>query len=150
MKMRISLAVCAVTLAAAMAWGPWTGRAADDTSKLIALENVWNQAQVHHDSRALNTLVPDTFVYTDYDGTVLNKQQFLADNMDPNYKATLVSNDDVKVFSYGTTAIVIGRYHSKGTYKGKPFDHYGRFTDTWVYQDNAWLCVASHTNLLKK
>ena len=45
---------------------------------------------------------------------------------------------------------VIGTYHSKGTYKGKAFDHTGRFTDTWIYQDGKWLCVATHTNLINK
>ena len=44
-----------------------------DASKLIALENAWNQAQLHHDAKALNNLVSDSFVYTDYDGTVMNK-----------------------------------------------------------------------------
>jgi uncharacterized protein DUF4440 len=64
------------------------GRDADsDSSKLIALENAWNQAQVHHDSKAVNNLVSDEFVYTDNDGTVMNKGQFLAGLKDSNYRA---------------------------------------------------------------
>ncbi len=123
---------------------------AADESKLIALENLWNQAQLHHDAKALNQLVSDTFVYTDYDGTVMNKAQFMADLKDPAYRATLITNEDVKVYPYQSAAIVIGTYHSKGTYKRQPFDHYGRFTDTWIYENNKWQCVASHTNLIKK
>ncbi len=121
-----------------------------DETKIIALENAWNLAQLHHDSRALDSLVADTFTYTDTDGTVMNKAQFLEDNKDPNYKASLVANEDQKVFSYNTTAVVIGTYHTKGTYKGKAFDHYGRFTDTWIFQSGTWQCVASHTTLLNK
>jgi len=123
---------------------------AADESKLIALENLWNQAQLHHDAKALNQLVSDTFVYTDYDGTVMNKAQFMADLKDPAYRATLITNEDVKVYPYQSAAIVIGTYHSKGTYKRQPFDHYGRFTDTWIYENNKWQCVASHTNLIKR
>ena len=119
-------------------------------SKLLALENAWNQAQLHHDSKALDSLVSDTFVYTDYDGTVMNKAQFLADLKDPTYRATLITNEGMKVFSYQDMAIVIGRYHTKGSYKRKPFEHYGRFTDTWVYQNTMWRCVASHTSLIEK
>jgi len=119
-------------------------------SKLLALENAWNQAQLHHDSKALDSLVSDTFVYTDYDGTVMNKAQFLADLRDPTYRATLITNEGMKVFSYQDMAVVIGRYHTKGSYKRKPFEHYGRFTDTWVYQDTMWRCVASHTSLIEK
>ena len=50
-----------------------TNDIATDASKLIALENAWNQAQLHHDAKALNNLVSDAFVYRDYDGTVMNK-----------------------------------------------------------------------------
>jgi ketosteroid isomerase-like protein len=51
---------------------------------------------------------------------------------------------------YGDSAIVTGIYRSKGTYQGGPYEHIGRFTDTWVYTDGRWQCVASHTSLLKK
>ena len=47
-------------------------------------------------------------------------------------------------------AVVTGVYHTQGTYHGKPYDHYGRFTDTWVLDMGKWQCVASHTSLLKK
>ena len=47
-------------------------------------------------------------------------------------------------------AVVAGVYHAKGLYKGKPFDHYGRFTDTWAFLNGKWVCVASHTSALKK
>jgi hypothetical protein len=121
-----------------------------DASRLIALENAWNQAQLHHDSKAVSDLISDGFIYTDYDGTVMNKAQFLADLKDPDYRATLIANDEARVVPYVNAAIVVGTYHSKGTYKRQPFEHYGRFTDTWLYVNNKWQCVASHTNLIKK
>ena len=55
-----------------------------DSSKILALENAWNQAQLHHDANALIQLLPSTFVYTDYDGTVEDKAQFLKDLKDPD------------------------------------------------------------------
>ena len=118
-------------------------------SKLIALENAWNQAQIHHDARSLQNLVGDQFIYTDTDGSVMNKAQFLADAKDMDYKANSVTNDNWKIDIYESTAVVSGRYHSKGTYKNKPFDHYGRFTDTWIFLNGQWQCVASHTTLLQ-
>ena len=121
-----------------------------DESRLIALENAWNQAQVHHDARALESLVGAKFIYTDTDGTVMTKAQFLADAKDMSFQASLVTNDNVKVDLYPNAAVVSGRYHTKGTYKGKPFNHYGRFTDMWIFQNGEWQCVASHTTLLQK
>jgi hypothetical protein len=119
-------------------------------TRLIALENAWNQAQLRGDSKALEALVTEAFVYTDYDGTIYNKAQFLEDNHDPAYRMTLVTNDTVAVFLYKGTAVVIGAYHAKGSYKGKSFDHYGKFTDTWVFDKGQWRCAATHTNLIKK
>ena len=121
-----------------------------DETKILALENAWNQAQLHHNSTAVASMISESFVYTDYDGTVMNKTQFLADLKDAFYRANLIENDNVKVFTYSGAAVVIGIYHTKGNYQGKPFEHWGRFTDTWLFQNKLWLCVASHTSLIKK
>ncbi|HXU16686.1 MAG TPA: nuclear transport factor 2 family protein [Terriglobales bacterium] len=121
-----------------------------DESKILALENAWNQAQLHHDAAALDQLLPASFVNTDYDGTVMNKAQFLADLKDPGYQVSLVVNQDVKIYSYSNAAVVTGTYHTKGKYKGRPFEHWGRFTDTWLFQDATWQCVASHSSLITK
>jgi hypothetical protein len=121
-----------------------------DEGKILSLENAWNQAQLHHNSTVVASMIPETFIYTDYDGTVMNKTQFLADLKDTSYQATMVVNEDVKVFTYEAAAVVIGTYHTKGKYKGRPFEHWGRFTDTWLFQNNLWQCVASHTSLIKK
>jgi ketosteroid isomerase-like protein len=139
-------------LAVLMAAAPLAAQTShsDAETKILALENAWNQAQIHHDAAALGTLLPETFVYTDYDGTVMTKAQFLADLKDPNYVATSVANENEHVFTYDNAAIVTGTYHTKGKYKGTPFEHWGRFTDTWIRQNGLWQCVASHTNLIKK
>jgi Domain of unknown function (DUF4440) len=94
--------------------------------------------------------VADTFIHTDWDGTVMNKASFIAEIKDPSVQTTLVANDQHKVFFYPGVAIVAGAYHTKGTSKGKPFDHHGRFTNTWIVSKDRWLCVASHTNLVKQ
>jgi hypothetical protein len=45
---------------------------------------------------------------------------------------------------------VVGVYHTKGTYQSKAYEHWGRFTDTWVFTEGRWQCAASHTSLLRK
>jgi ketosteroid isomerase-like protein len=118
--------------------------------KLLVMERMWNEAQVNRDSAALDALVGERFVNTEYDGEVSDKTKFLADIKDPQYKPTSAMIQDVKVNLYGDTAIVSGIYHTKGTYQGRPYDHFGRFTDTWVLDSGKWQCVASHTSLVKK
>lgn len=118
-------------------------------SKLMVLERLWNEAQVNRDSAALDALVSSRFVNTEWDGEISDKQKFLADIRDPRFKPTQVNIQDLKMNFFGDTAVVTGIYHTSGTYQGKPYDHVGRFTDTWVLDQAKWQCVASHTSLLK-
>jgi len=149
--MKIRVAVCLLWLAGSLADAQNPAASAPgNKSLLIALENGWNQAQLHHDSKALEELVADSFIRTDNDGTFMTKSQFLADNRDVSYAPSLMANSEERVFLYENAAVVAGIYHAKGLNKGKPFDHYGRFTDTWVYLNGKWVCVASHTSALKK
>ena len=119
-------------------------------AKLVVLEHLWNEAQVNRDQRALEGMIADSFVDTEWDGDVSERGKFLADIKDPKFKPTLVTIQDLKVNLYSSTGIVTGVYHTKGSYNGKPYDHLGRFTDTWIFQDSKWECVASHTSLVKK
>ncbi|MGB8065246.1 MAG: nuclear transport factor 2 family protein [Candidatus Sulfotelmatobacter sp.] len=119
-------------------------------SKLLVLERLWNEAQVNRDSSALDALVSSRFVNTEWDGEISDKQRFLADIKDPLFKPTLANIQDVKMNFFGDMAVITGVYHTQGTYHGKPYDHVGRFTDTWFFDLGKWQCVASHTSLLKK
>ena len=117
---------------------------------LVALEKMWNQAQLMRDSAALERLVGSRFINTEWDGEVSDRKKFLADIKDPLYKPATMSIQDVSVEIYGNTAIVAGVYHTKGSYDGKAYEHTGRFTDTWIYDYDKWQCVASHTSLINK
>jgi hypothetical protein len=127
-------------------------KAKDDSqqTKLLVMEHLWNEAQVNRDSRALEGMLGAEFVNTEYDGEVSDKAKFLADIKDPHFNLSSLTIQDLKVSMYGDSAVVVGIYHTKGTYLGKPYEHFGRFTDTWAYTEGRWQCVASHTSLLKK
>ncbi len=120
-------------------------------NRLIGLERLWNEAQLDRDSNALARMIGDKFVNTEWDGEVSERGKFLADIADPQFKPTGLTIQNVKVIFYSRTAVVTGMYRAKGTYQGKPYDHTGRFTDTWVASEgDNWQCVASHTSLLQK
>jgi ketosteroid isomerase-like protein len=121
-----------------------------DEQRIIALENIWNQVQIKHDADAMSTMLHPDFVFTDYDGTVMSKAAFLASIRDPSNKLSLEVSDDMKLHRFGDTVVVTGATHEKGTLKGKAYEHYGRFTDTWIKQNGEWICVASQLGLLQK
>jgi len=119
-------------------------------TKLLVMEHLWNEAQVNRDARALDSMIGAAFVNTEYDGEVSDKAKFLADIKDPHFNLTNLTIQDLKVSMYADSAVVVGTYKTKGLYQGKPYEHLGRFTDTWVFTEGRWQCVASHTSLLKK
>jgi ketosteroid isomerase-like protein len=129
---------------------PSISRAQGDETKIIALENLWNQMQVNHDADAMGSMLDNDFVLTDYDGTVYSKGQFLATIRDKSIQLTVEVSEDMKLHRHGDTVIVTGSTREKGTEKGKPFSHFGRFTDTWIKKDGQWLCIASQLSLIGK
>ncbi len=125
-------------------------RAQGDETKIIALENLWNQIQINHDADAMAKMLDNDFVLTDYDGSVTNKAQFLASIRDSSNQLSVEVSEDMKLHVHGDTVIVTGATHEKGTLKGKPYQHQGRFTDTWIKKNGQWLCVASQLGLTGK
>jgi len=122
----------------------------DDASKLIALENLWNQMQLNHDASAMEKMIDENFVLTDYDGSLLNKTQFLVSIKDSSVQLTQEMSEGMKLHEHGSTVIVTGATREKGSQNGKPFAHNGRFTDTWMKKDGRWVCIASHLGVISK
>jgi ketosteroid isomerase-like protein len=128
---------------------------AQDSSKqsseeghLRALESAWNHAEQSKDAAALNQLLAESLVYVDYDGTLLNKKEFLQSTLHNNIEQEQINNDGMTVHLYGNAAVVTGMYRDKGIEKGKAFLRRGRFTDTWINQNGTWQCVASQSTLI--
>jgi len=118
--------------------------------RLLALESAWNHAEQSKDAVALNQLLGESLVYVDYDGTLLNKKEFLETTLHNNVQQEQINNDGMTVHLYGNAAVVTGVYRDKGVEKGKAFQRHGRFTDTWVNQNGAWQCVASQSTLITR
>jgi len=145
--MRIMTAI--LLLSTAMATAAQTPVQPDaEQTKILALENAWNRAEETKDSKALETLLDSTLVYIDYDGTLMDKAQFIASVKQPALHPEQIVNESMTVHLYAGSAVVTGVYREKGVNHGKPYLRRGRFTDTWVYRDNAWVCVASQSTLI--
>jgi ketosteroid isomerase-like protein len=122
----------------------------DDASKIVAMENLWNQMQLNHDAVAMEKMIDEDFVLTDYDGTVLDKKQFLDSIKDMSIKLTQEMSEGMKLHPHGNTVVITGATREKGTQNGKAFAHNGRFTDTWIKKEGRWICVASHLGVVSK
>lgn len=101
-------------------------------AKVLTLENAWNVAEAHQDTKALEHLMAFSLVYIDQDGKLMDKAQFLASVKKQAVSQEKIVTESVTARVYGTTAVVVGVYRVSGLEKGKPFSHRGRFIDTWV------------------
>jgi len=120
----------------------------EDEGRILALETAWNHAEQAKDVAALDQLLAPEVVYIDYDGSLLNKEGFLASIKSEGLSPAQIVNETQRAVVFGVCAIVTGIYREKGTSNGKPYSRRGRFTDTWVKINNTWRCVASQSTLI--
>jgi ketosteroid isomerase-like protein len=120
-----------------------------EEGRIIALESAWDQAEQNKDTNALSSLLADGLVYVDYDGSLSNKQEFLASIRSADITSEQINNEGVIVHLYNNNlAVSTGIYRDKGIEKGKPFQRRGRFTNVWINQNGSWQCIASQSTLI--
>ena len=116
-------------------------------SKIIALEQLWNQAYKTGDTKALDSILDNGIVLVNDDGSVQTKSEFLASVKASGSKAATqeqqVSPESLNVHLFGATAIATGVMRVKGVEGGKPHTRRERFVDTWIYKGGAWACVGT-------
>jgi hypothetical protein len=121
-----------------------------DKARVLSLENAWNEAEKHNDAKAIDGLLASSFAYTDSDGSFMNKQQFLASISAAGYHPEQIVNDSMKAQPYDHAVVVTGTYREQGSEKGRAYSRHGRFTDTWIQENGAWLCAASQETVIGK
>jgi ketosteroid isomerase-like protein len=114
-------------------------------TKIMALENVWNNAEKARDTAALDLILDNEMVYIDEDGSLLTKAQFLEHTKQSGPQLQTLATSAVSVHVYGQTALASGTYRVSGVARGKAFQRQGRFIDTWVLKNGSWLCVAAQS-----
>jgi len=142
------IALSCVSLLAFLVMGTGAAEtAADKAQAVINLENAWNYAEERHDGDALRLLLAETFVYTDYDGTIMDREHWLRKVQSLAKEYRHLSNVEQNARAYGNAVVVIGVYVEKMKIRGKDVDRRVRFTDTWIFQNSHWECVASQSTL---
>lgn len=113
-------------------------------TKVIALEKAWNQAYKLGDTKALSSLLDDSIVLIEDDGSMKTKREFLASIKGPTANEEQVAPESLTVYVHGQTAVATGVFAAKGTHGGKPYVHRERFVDTWILKNGNWVCVATN------
>ncbi|HZS96356.1 MAG TPA: nuclear transport factor 2 family protein [Terriglobales bacterium] len=123
---------------------------AQDTSnaavegKIIALEKLWNQAYKSGDTKALASILDDSIVLINDDGSVQTKKEFLPTVKASNAQEQQVAPEFLKVYVHGDVAVATGVLRVKGVEDGKSYTRRERFVDTWLRKGDSWVCIATN------
>lgn len=147
MKTRIPLLVAALLASAWLAGLLVAQQTSSPSSKVLALETRLNDAYKQRDITTLNSLMADDFIITVEDGTTFSKTGYIAHIGEPGTRVDVSEVSDAKVRLHGTTAVVTGAYHEKGSSRGKPYEYRDRFTDVWMELGGKWQLIASHYSI---
>jgi ketosteroid isomerase-like protein len=147
MKIRVSLLVLASLAVWALDFVVAQNERNPAATKVLALENKWNDVYKRGDIAAMDSLLADDFIITEEDGSTYSKPGYIAHNGGSALHVMISEMSDLQVRMHGNTAVVTGAYHEKGTEKGKPYEYRDRFTDVWMNLNGKWQVIASHYSL---
>ncbi len=118
-------------------------------SQLTALERSWAAAQKANDASTIARLLADDYIEVLPDGSLMNKSQVLDDAKKSKYE--MIELSDLKVITFGDTAIVIGTFDARHADKnGKPLQDHERYVDTWRKMPGGrWQCIAEANTILR-
>lgn len=109
---------------------------------LLSQERAWTEGFKNRDRDVLNEVLADGFVFTDDEGHVYDKAQYIAAAMNVIQVASYTV-DETAVRVYGDSGVVLGRWAGTMSIDGKDASGSFRFTDTFVRRDGRWQAVAS-------
>jgi ketosteroid isomerase-like protein len=111
-----------------------------DLDQLMALNEDYVRSVQRGDVQRFQEILGDDFLASNPDGSLVDKQQFLAQTALP-VTITGLAAHDVRVRILGEVAIIHART-SYSTQTGEP--RTGRYTDIWAKRDGRWFAVAAH------
>jgi ketosteroid isomerase-like protein len=143
--------VCLVTAFSCLSASAQSGEMKKTTveSEIAALEQSWAAAQKANDPATIASLLADNYIEVLPDGSLMSKSQVLDDAKKSKYETIEVG--DLKIISFGDTAIVVGTFDAKHSDKdGKPLQDHERYVDTWRKMPSGkWQCIAEGNTILR-
>jgi imidazolonepropionase-like amidohydrolase/ketosteroid isomerase-like protein len=121
------------------------------TDLLTDMEERLAKAWVKGDRSFIEQILADDWSVTDLTGRVLKKADVLEEAFGSKDRQIVSMRiDEINVRPFGDWAIVTGRTHAAGTYRGEVAEVTLRFTDVFAYRNGNWQVVASQATLLNK
>jgi ketosteroid isomerase-like protein len=139
MALALTLLMPAASILAAAGPSPREDKIAQ---QVRAVERQRVQALTTNDLAALERLLADDLTYTHSTGAVDSKTTFLASLRSGDAKYETMEHDDLRVRTYGETAVLTGRTRVKVKSRGEDLSLQLRFTLVYAKRAGRWQMVA--------
>ena len=116
----------------------------DDLTKLTDHYRAWFAAITAEGTGPLETLLAEEWVYTNYDGLVRRKADYIDWVRDVTEDVQFVGPYEVEIGRYGDLAAVVGGY--RVVPRSGSDDLELRFTGLWIWRADRWQCLAHHNS----
>lgn len=111
--------------------------------QVIKLNEQLMAAEVQPDIAFVDSVLADDYSHTHASGVVQSKAEFMEGLKSGSHGYALLDLSDVHARAYGSTVIVEGHVHIKGTSMGKQTaEGHNLFSEVWVQQGGKWYLAA--------
>jgi ketosteroid isomerase-like protein len=119
---------------------PETAALASDRESLLRLNEDYIRSVQNGDVRRFDEILAADFRCSNPDGSLLDREGFLAQTARPVTISNLTAHD-VEIRLFGDVAII----HARTSYTmADGHEGAGRYTDVWACQNGEWLAVSAH------
>ena len=140
--MKLLLSACTAGLFVAANASAAVPGEVETVKELTALSDAWDKAIIHHDRAGVEGNMAPDFKQIRGSGTIVEREQFIRDILDPQLKIDPYKVEDFVVKVLGDTALLYGRIRMTGMDEGKRFESHFRYIDIYVRRGGKWKVVS--------
>lgn len=116
--------------------------------EILAREAELRQAQLASDVEALDRILDDVLVFTNFDGTLAGKADDLALHRSGRIRITRMEPMERHVLDLGQTSVVSVKMDAAAVIDGAPIEAVLRYTRVWHRRNDGWRLVAGHMSMV--
>ena len=122
----------------------------DSTAQLLHLNQLYDSALLKKDTSILRSLYAEQFKLVNPDGRLLTKQEQLLNIATSELTWESAESEQVTVDIFGNTAVLLGVFKGRSSYRGNPIAVHERYTTVWIKTDTSWQIVAEQANIIRQ
>jgi ketosteroid isomerase-like protein len=116
--------------------------AQDSNADVRAFAKAFDEAQLHGDRAALESMLAADFLFVGGTGRIGDRREFIAGFTAPGHKLEPFRIEDPLFLRVtGDVAIVGGEACIRGTDGGQPFAQHFRYSDTFAKRNGRWVAI---------